>query len=202
MVIPAKLISGEFQYFYGGPLPKIRDGTIIDLVVPEHAIEDKTVLGVLENRHFEELLPKGVTLYAAVSQSQVPTDLKGRALSMDSLNLDPVTTSLFNDELFVEIELDEPLCIQLRGTKKGRLKPVKCTIPALKKKAVSLNHAYRQISEAFEPQRISHVGNVFQKMLFTDSNKRCFLLDDLRSYLEAKYEHNLEPTRSQEAEGI
>ncbi len=201
VVIPTKVVSGKFQYFYGGPLPKLRDGTIFDLVVPEQAIEDKTFLGVIENSHFEELLSKDKTIYAAVSSSQVPTNLRDSAFSMGSLNLDPVIASFFNDARFVKIVLDEPLYLQLRGTKQGRLKPVKCTIPDLNEKAISLNHAYRLVSEAFEPQRISHVGNVFQKMLFIDSNKRCFLLDDLRSDFEAKYEHSLEPTRSQEAEG-
>ena len=54
------------------------------------------------------------------------------------------------------------LRLTLRGTKKPQLLSVKCDIPALGKVANSLNHAYSLISEAYEIERISHIGNVFE----------------------------------------
>lgn len=194
VVIPAKYVNGKFQYFYGGYLPEFQDGTIIDLVVPEYAIKDTDFLKVLNTGHSEVLLPKGETIYAAVSSRQIPERLRNLSLSIKSLiqgSVSTVIASLFPDSLFVEILLDEPLYLELRGTKHGRLKPVKCSIPSLKKEARSLNHAYYLISEIFEPDRISHAGSVFQKMMYIDSRTHCSTLDDLRNDLEARYEHIL-----------
>lgn len=181
--IPARVVGGGFEYFYGGPLPELRDGTILDFSVPESAIEDTAFLKVLKTGTYEEILPKGAKVYAAVSSRHIPPALSNKTLSLKNY--------LLPDELFVEIVLEEPLKLQLRGTKPGRLKAAKCVIPTLNKKALSLNHAYRLISEAFEPDRISHSGNVFQKMMYIVPDKGCRLLDDLRGLFEASHEVGL-----------
>ena len=58
-------------------------------------------------------------------------------------------------------------------------------------KAVSLNHAYRLISEKFEPNRISHAGNVFQKMVHLGAQGICYPLDEYRNTLAAIHEDAL-----------
>ena len=202
LVIPLKVVWGEFYYFYGGRLPILPNGTMCDLIVPASAIEDRDFLFRLEARHVEELLPAGETILTAVSTARVPTDWRKRAYSPEQIG-DPfggdlakdVSTKLSinnPDSLFVEIILKDPLGLDLRGTKHGRLIRASCVIPALDgKEAVSLNHAYRLISEAFEPDRISHVGNVFRKMVHLDNQEGCFLLNDLRAKVEAEFEREL-----------
>jgi len=46
-------------------------------------------------------------------------------------------------------------------------------------KAKRLNHAFTLLSQAFEVERMSHTGNVFQRG-FTIQNGRWLSLDDLR----------------------
>lgn len=142
VVIPVRVVNGFFQYFYGGALPRLKERTIFDMIVPEWAIEDANFIKLLNVSHYKELLPKGAHIFAAVSPSQVPEDLRISALLLHSiikLNASPVIASMFPDSRFVEIVLEESLSLQLRGSKHGRLKPTKCTIPSLKKQAQSLN---------------------------------------------------------------
>ena len=197
VVIPVKWVKGEFQYFYSGKMPKLREGTIGDLVVPAEAVDDKEFLSQLSRAHdSQDLLPRDTTVYAAVSTQRIPKDLADIAKSGSSLfrgRLSSVTAAQFQDYLFVEIVLEEPLWIQLRGTKSGRLKPAKCRIPSLNMKAQSLNHAYQLISEAFEPQRMSHTGNVFDKILVAHPDgSDGVTLDSLRSTREARHASTLD----------
>lgn len=194
VLVPTKIVNGNFYYLQGGELPKFRDGTIIDLIVPKDAIEDKTFLNKLESNDTAELLPKGLTVYASVSSSGIPQDLRDAACSMSFLlkgRIDTLVASLVPNTLFVEIMLEGPLSLQLRGTKHGRLKLVKCWIPSLNKEARSLNHAYFLISDKFEPQRYSHVGNVFQQIWYINSDKQFFPLEKLRTDVEERYEATL-----------
>jgi hypothetical protein len=189
VVIPTRIVNGTFRYFNGGPFPKLKEGTKLKVVVSELAIENIEFLKILEAGHKEDLLPKNASIYAAVSLAHIPQALEDSALSGHLLI--PGGIPSFPDTRFVEIVLEEPLFLYLRGTKLGRLSPVKCRIPSLKKEALSLNHAFRLISEEFEPHRISHGGNVFQRMLYIYPDKQYYTLEDLRDNLEKKYQDGL-----------
>jgi len=202
LTIPVKVVKGEFHYFYGGQLPSLAEGTICDLIVPVWAFEDKNFLAKLEARQVEELLPKGARIFTAISSAGVPIHFRNLAFTSKELaqnfggrHAEEVKQKLFAnnpDSLFVEVVLEEPLLLELRGAKHGRLMRVRCVIPDLQnEKAVSLNHAYRLISEAFEPNRISHAGNVFQKMVHLDSQGICHPLDELRNKLAAIHQGSL-----------
>lgn len=67
---------------------------------------------------------------------------------------------------------------------------VKCDIPALGKVANSLNHAYSLISEAYEIERISHIGNVFKKVYYRDDFSY-HELDTLRGNIQYKFEEDI-----------
>ena len=201
MVIPIIVVKGEFYYFYGGRLPIPPDGTMCDLIVPAYAIKDKDFLEKLEAGHVEELLPVGAHIFTAISSRQLASDLSKSTFSAEqlaqrfggSIAKDVYGSLIANnlDSLFVEVILEEPLMLELRGTKHGRLRRVRCVIPELNEKASSLNHAYRLISEHFEPDRISHAGNVFRKMVHLDEGV-CDLLDELRDRFEAKHARALQ----------
>jgi hypothetical protein len=196
VVIPTRVVNGSLEYFYGGPLPKLRDGTVFDMIVPEWAIEDKSFLPMLQRHHYDVLLRDSSVVYCAVALDQVPEPLKKSTLTLESLVKGKVSArvpSMFPGKGFVPINLMERLELELRGTKLGRLKSAKCIIPALGQEAHSLNHAYRLISESFEPVRISHSGNVFNEMLYVDGKGQCFRLGELRDTLQSCYEGDLRP---------
>ena len=67
------------------------------------------------------------------------------------------------------------------------LKSCKISIPFLKKEAISLNHAYSILSEAFEKSRRAHSGNVFNKIYYK-RNDRWNPLDILRKTFEGMEE--------------
>jgi hypothetical protein len=85
----------------------------------------------------------------------------------------------------------------LRGTKLGELLPCSVITSGLqsfedaKSDARSLNHAYSRISEACEPHRTSHTGNVFDKVFFLDTQERPHPIADRRNALEAEAEYAL-----------
>ena len=65
----------------------------------------------------------------------------------------------------------------------------KCNIPALEKDASSLNHAYTLLSREFEPDRISHGGNVFLNCYYYDEDNFWRNLDDKRETHMASFEY-------------
>src|SRR6476660_7891819 len=70
---------------------------------------------------------------------------------------------LLTDYWLVEVHLVQDLSIRIRGDHEARLEKCRCAIPALKRKASSINHAFTVVSEAYETQRLSHTGNVFER---------------------------------------
>ena len=199
LTIPVKVVKGEFHYFYGGQLPSLAEGTICDLIVPVWAFDDKDFLAKLEALQVEELLPKGARIFTAISSAGVPIHFRNLAFTSKELaqnfggrlaeEVGWKLSSKHRDSLFVEVVLEEPLRLELRGVMHGRLMRVRCVIPHLEnKEAVSLNHAYRLISEKFEPNRISHAGNVFQKMVHFSAQGNCYPLGDYRNVLAAIHE--------------
>jgi hypothetical protein len=84
---------------------------------------------------------------------------------------------------FVEVRLEQPLYLRIRGDQEARLEKCDCLIPALSESATSINHAFTIVWEAFERKRQSHTGNVFERV-FAFTENRWLSLDDLRrSYL-------------------
>ena len=97
-------------------------------------------------------------------------------------------TSKLTGRSFVAIELNQPLKLLLRGEKRPKLISCKCTIPVLDLEAESLNHAFTLITDAFEPERISRGGNVFNNLAAPDGDGHWELLDDVRKLYEDRLE--------------
>ncbi len=130
----------------------------------------------------------------AVNGSHAPADLKQ--------HLTRAATPGMKNPHAVTVTLDEaPVELRLRGTKPATLGRVNCWIPSLKARARSLNHAYRLISEKFEPQRISHSGNVFE-LGYCIQSDLWVSLDSLRKTVVAKFEMQLSRTSAQVLEQL
>ncbi len=192
VVIPGRVVDGCLHYFYGGPLPQLAEGTVFDLVVPEGAIKDPAVARKLTSTRKYVLAGPGTVLYCSVGMGTIPTNLAGHAVTADGLSrrFKEEINARFPAKLFVEVVLKGELVLELRGSKKAHVLGTECWIPSLGQKATSLNHTYRLISEAFEPNRISHAGNVFSEMLWVDSEEWGDL-NGLRRVAEAQNESTL-----------
>lgn len=181
--VPFRLVDGQLTYFYGGPLPTFKNGCIGELVLPAFDLAVDSVRETLLAEKIVPLLDASTPLLIRISNKSIPRTLAARCRS-EILQGHSQTTC-------VRIRLVEPLSIRWRGAKLGNLEPAQCEIPALPKKtAESLNHAYRLVSEAFEPHRRSHSANVFHEIFF-ERRGAWLPLEVLRSAAERDLEASL-----------
>ncbi len=170
VVLPVRVKAGMVEFYYGGALPALKDGTVGDLVVPSSALQDQELLAPLSNPLDVPILPKGTHLLAGLGGAAEPPSLPDEYCS-DSLPLG------FSGHAV--IVLQESLELRFRGTKRAILKPCKCLLPALSQAgagdgqdtATSVNHAYSMLSTAYETWRRSHTGNVFQMVFYCAADK-------------------------------
>ena len=170
--------DGTLELRQGGPLPKIQDGAIGTLEVPEYSITDDELVDRIQQKIVREFIPSGSEVMFAINGDHTPDKFKQHLL--EGKNFGISTPHL------VMIELQAPLNLRMRGTNRGKLSPVNCWIPALNTNAKSLNHAYRLVSEKFEPKRISHAGNVFE-IGYLEKEERWISLEDHRCSIEFEF---------------
>ena len=186
--IPVKVVNGEMKFFYGGDLPKLKEGTIGDLIVPSYAISDKRQLELLQMEKSEVFLPEGSTLMVHVQPKNLfEINEELRKFFFSSSEIDQSVGGYFTP-----VVLESALKITLRGTKNAELSDCECRISALlNTTAKSINHSYSLISQSFEKHRISHTGNVFDKVYFEDIGKKWWKLRILRDHFDAINELSL-----------
>jgi hypothetical protein len=142
----------------GSALPEITEPADGELVVPAHALADQGRLGALLTMSESKVLDKGTTLMFAVNPDRVPSELRAHLVPPTELGL----TTYYH---FVPAELRDAVWLLRRGdAKKAVLRGGACWIPSLTALARSVNHALGLVSEAFEPSRLSHTGNVFLRV--------------------------------------
>lgn len=209
--IPVKLVNGHWEYFYGGGLP-VKDGTVGDLVVDRSSIEDKKFLANLKRISKHKILEFGVSLLVAVTVKRpqdIKQKLKGYLLPTGStgpkLGDAYYRTPRSDDTRFVEISIGEPTERQKShdpNEKGGVWLHVEGLIPkgvssstivlpegVWSRPADSLNHAFTLLSEQYEPWRKSHTGNIYDRMLYQESNGKWYPLNVLRDAAIARDEH-------------
>ena len=108
---------------------------------------------------------------------------------------------------FVSIWIGEPTPIQKQVDPKAQggvwlhvqgLEPKGLTSSSVRlpacisaKPADSLNHAFTLLSEKLEPWRKSHTGNIYDRMLYQETNGKWYPLNVLRNAAVATEEHQL-----------
>ena len=143
----------------GKPLPKMEPDTIAELVLSPWAITDDTERARLLQEKSVVFLPDGTSLWARVKDPNMPVDLM---LSCKRKFAWPK-----NPGSFVEIQLVSPASLLIRGDGRAALEECRCRIPALPdEECASINEAYTRVSEAFEPTRRSHTGNIFNCVFY------------------------------------
>ena len=182
VMIPIQVRNGKICYFYGEELPRIMDGAIGDLILDVAMVEDPEKVKVFQFEKEVTLFNKDTKLMFGISNKSIPKDRVGQATTLKK-----VIAPVYNH--YVAVVLQEELKLKLKGTKKAALVKCKCNIPALEKDASSLNHAYTLLSREFEPDRISHGGNVFLNCYYYDEDNFWRNLDDKRETHMASFEY-------------
>lgn len=190
VALPAQVRDGRLQYLYGGPLPALREGTVVDLIVPTSALLDQSLLGPLTNHLQVPVLP---------ARSRLLVGLKPNSVVAGSESIPPHESPLNDCTAYFAVFLESQLNLFFRGTKPAVLAPCPCHVPVLDAEnpkrpfmAGSLNQAYTALSERFETHRPSHTGNAFLSVFFrgvqADGTRRWQPLQDLRDRMQAKLE--------------
>lgn len=179
--IPVMIRDGQVCFYFDGPLPKLREGTVGQLVVQGTSVLDDDMRRRLLEERTVPLLPGGSTLYVRLNSgtfdraADIPAGLEAIPCGYPGV--------------FARVILHSALMLSLRGTNQPRLTPVSCSIPALAAEAKSLNHACTLLSQAYEKKRISHTYNVFTNVFYHDEAQgRLFPLDRLRRTREVLFD--------------
>lgn len=189
--IPVLHTKGSLEYLYGGALPAIMEGAIADLIVDRDMLLDPADAQLLNQEEQVELLPRDVELLVRIAPDSIPSELRKRCKQ-------GVDLSDRGSSTCVTVILASPLVLKWRGPKRGAFAPCQCHIPALQTAAGSLNHAYRLVSEAFEPHRRSHAGNVFLEVYYNVKDV-WRPLDEIRAQTEAELEPRLKRRTTEKA---
>ena len=172
--IPLVIKDGIFVLRNGEALPDFREGTEAELRIAASTLADPSRIGQFLSEATKPFLPAHSPLGAEVNPDGVSAELRKHVVNRftGSRHL-----------TFVPFAVTEELNITLTAGKKGRLVDCKCFIPSLNLEVKSINEAYTRISEAFEPTRRSHTGNVFAKVFSIQPALRS--LDSIRREIEA-----------------
>lgn len=211
--IPVKLVDGQWEFLYGGGLP-LRNGAVGDLVIDSGAVLDKTFLAQLQRASKHKILEPFTDLLVALTVKPEPVlapALQKCLLPTNSPDLQFGDAYFHirrpNGTRFVRIWVAEPSERQLRldpeetGGVWLHLKGLEATgvststinlpDPVSNKPAESLNHAFTLLSEKFEPWRMSHTGNIYDRVLYREANGKWYPINVLRNASEAQEEHQL-----------
>lgn len=157
--IPVQVLSnGTVAMESGAALPKIKPGSLGDLVLPADSLENPTVVSVLNESVSAIFLVKGEVMWVRLYPRDPATNELTR---FDQETLHPKMAG----HMFAPVTLLNDLKLVTRGTKRGQLEKARCSVPAgdggKGVDATSLNHAYRLLSQRFERHRVSFGGNIF-----------------------------------------
>ncbi|MFZ4538411.1 hypothetical protein [Propionivibrio sp.] len=209
-LIKAEFDGQSFLLPSGEALPLFKIGAKVDIRVSVTYFQDQKQARPYATSKSVELLPAGTRLFAVVKNLSAKDDYEfltppERQFSpVERQDRDYVKWCLeqmrrsgfaqgvepLNPEGAVEVVLQKPLMLTLRGDKKPKLEHCYCEIPYFAHtedrqngQAHSLNHAFTKISEYFETDRISHTGNAFTRY-FCEHIGRFQRIDALASLMK------------------
>lgn len=195
-----KRVGDRWEFFYGGDVP-VKDGTIADLTVNTSDITDDKFKQRVTQEVTVRILPEGTELCVALSDRSEPS--KGRlgnwpdkfplalpsgTTRMERIRLGPPKNKKDESQAKPEgVENEDAnqggLWLKVKGLDRCELQGSTVRMPEGFKPAdaVSLNHAFtKQLSERYETHRLSHTGNVYERIFYQDRDGGWYPLDDLR----------------------
>lgn len=186
VVIPVRVRDGKLVPFYGGDMPKLREGWVMDVVTEADAFEDTTEIGRFDLQNEVVIVKAQTELFAVISTRR--HDGQKQPPRAPKLQADPPLPS---EAILVPFVIKEDLKLRLRGTRPAELVPCRCDVPVPEIEAPeSVNQAYTRLSEYYEPWRRSHTGNVFEKVYWRQG-ERAVQVDKLRKSATADFEGKL-----------
>ena len=211
--IPVRYVEDCWECGYGGIVPVAPD-TEAELVINSRSITDKSFLERMRFKSRTKVLEQGVTLLAYLAtkeQTQLTDAQKKHLIPWQSMLHEIATEHIDNWSTgglsLVEVSIGGPtdqqakkfetesggLWLLTEGPKAVGLQSTRIALPEVVSKdpVNSLNHAFTKLSETYEPWRISHTGNVYQRFLYKETNGKWYPLELLRNAAMAKKEQEI-----------
>jgi hypothetical protein len=211
--IPVRYVDGAWELIFGGPVP-VKDGAQAELELSRSSISEKTFLEKVETKAHHRVLEEGAPLLVGLTvKPESPPTKKLQDLLLPfgelskQLGAATVDSDYRYDPYFVQIRLAGPTDRQARqfetvlgglwlvteGINAAGLASTTVILPSevSDKPAKSLNHAYTRLSEIFETWRISHTGNIYQRILYKERNGKWYPLEVLRNRKLQQQEHQI-----------
>lgn len=147
--------KGQLVQEDGSPLPALRENALCELIINSSDFSNQADRDNLTREKTVDVLPKGSALWARVRPNEdIPATLARHRENKKFFQQ--------SGYAYVKFILDAPLRLVVSDGNQPVLAECPCHIPGLPNVACqSVNEAYTRISEAFEPTRRSHTGNVF-----------------------------------------
>lgn len=202
VTVPIKKVAGKWEFFYGGEVP-VRDGAMADITLNTQDINDERFKARVTKELRVRVLDEGTRLLVALSDHACRMSEQLRKFAYGpppgatravEIRLGPLKQK--NKEKQMEIhEVVESggLWLKVKGLERCELQASTVLMPdgLGVKTAVSLNHAFTLLSEKYETHRLSHTGNVYERIFYREHNDRWYPLNDLRQGVLAQAEQTL-----------
>ncbi len=209
--IPVRYVEGHWECRYGGVVPVAAD-TEAELLIHSRSITDDSFHDRMTAKSSIKVLDEGVALlaYLATKDQKQLTDAQKKHLI--PWRNRPIATQYINNWStgglsLVEVFIGDPTDQQAKKfeTKKGGLwlltegrkavclESTRICLPEAvsEEPVISLNHAFTKLSEIYEPWRISHTGNVYERLLYKEKNGTWYPLKFLRNAALAEKEQEI-----------
>ena len=208
--IPVRYVDERWECAYGGVVPVAKDSEA-ELIINSKSITDRDFLAQMRAKSCVKVLDRGakwLVYLATKDQSTLSDELKGYLLpwlsSERKIAVEYIDNWNSGELSLLEVSIGYPTEQQVRkfgttdgglwllteGRKAVGLESTRISLPkAVSETPVnSLNHAFTKLSEVYEPWRISHTGNVYQRFLYKENDNRWYPLELLRNAALAERE--------------
>lgn len=203
VTVPVKRVGDRWEFFYGGDVP-VREGTLGELTLSADQITEETFRKRVMQELTVKILDEGTELLVALSDRDTnggragawpephPPAVPPGTTRFERIWLGPVKKKADAQSLDASLERGG-LWLKLKGLERCELQGSTVQMPADfdPPSAISLNHAFTMLSQAYEKHRISNTGNVYARVFYQDRNQRWYPLDDLRTGVQAEGERKL-----------
>lgn len=203
VTVPVKRVGERWEFFYGGDVP-VKEGTMGELTVCANRITDQRFRKRVTQELTIRILEEGTPLLVALSDRSnnggrvgkwpdpFPASVPAGTTRLVQVSLGPLKPKPATAALEPELE-QGGLFLKLKGLERCDLVGSTVLMPEgfHQKVAISLNHAFTLLSQAYETHRISNTGNVYTRVFYQDKDARWYPLDDLRKGVQASAEREV-----------
>jgi len=186
--LPMQMVNGQWELVYGGVVP-VREGAFFELLINPAMIQDESLRKLLTQEYVAQVLPEGTALRVALSDraagfSKTPDKyhikVAAQYLSGEYCRFAPIWIGPYGGS---NRDIDSGgLWMHLSGLDRCELVSSLIELPDGLEEihAQSLNHAFTMLSERYETHRLSHTGNVYERVFYQESNGEWYPLSALR----------------------